>query len=47
MTLSIRPKFFRWAAAAAFRFSFATALLPAEARIAFDVPLGEARDTLK
>jgi len=47
MTLSIRPKFFRWAAAAAFCFSFATALLAAEARIAFDVPLGEARDTLK
>jgi outer membrane receptor protein involved in Fe transport len=47
MTLFIRPKFFRWAAAAAFCFSFATALLAAEARIAFDVPAGEGRDTLK
>ena len=37
MTLSIRPKFFRWATAAAFCFSFTAALLAAEARIAFDV----------
>lgn len=40
------PKFCRWAAAA-FCFSLAAALLAAEARIAFDVPAGEARDTLK
>ena len=47
MNTSSCPKFCRWAAAAAFCFSFAAALLAAEARIAFDVPAGEARDTLK
>ena len=46
MNTSPWPKFCRWAAAA-FCFSFVAALLAAEVRIAFDVPSGEARDTLK
>jgi hypothetical protein len=45
MNTSSGPKFHR--SAAAFRFSFAADFLAGDVRIAFDVPAGEAWDTLK